>query len=142
VSKVIPFAVEVLQEEAKSEQTSLILPVQATADSPVLLAPLAATPSIVIAAFEMVEGLFSSIPTFIGAQVDKVFDAALSADILTLTEIKDSPATKARALLLSTAAKRLPAKTLYPAIIRLHASLDGAAKEVGHVLCPLSEAGS
>lgn len=71
-----------------------------------------------------------SIPTFIGAQVDKVFGAALSPEILSLSEEKHGAASKARALLLSTAAKKLPAKTLYPAIIRLHASLDGAAKEV------------
>lgn len=91
-------------------------------------APLSLTPRIVTAAFETIEGLFSSIPTFIGAQVDRVFEAALSSDILSLSENKD--ASKARALLLSTAAKRLPAKTLYPAIIRLHASLDGTSKEV------------
>lgn len=71
-----------------------------------------------------------SIPTFIGAQVDKVFSAALSPEILSLSEEKHGAAAKARAVLLSTAAKKLPAKSLYPAIIRLHASLDGSSKEV------------
>lgn len=71
-----------------------------------------------------------SIPTFIGAQVDKVFSAALSPEILSLSEEKHGAAAKARAVLLSTAAKKLPAKSLYPAIIRLHASLDGTSKEV------------
>lgn len=49
---------------------------------------------------------------------------------MSLTAIKDSPAAKARAALLSTASKKLPAKTVYPAIIRLHAGLDGETKEV------------
>lgn len=71
-----------------------------------------------------------SIPTFIGGQADKVFSAALSPEILSLSEVKHSGASKARVILLSTAAKKLPAKTLYPAIIRLHASLDGTSKEV------------
>lgn len=79
-----------------------------------------------------------SIPTFIGGQVDKVFSAALSPEILSLSEEKHSAASKARALLLSTAAKKLPAKTLYPAIIRLHASLDGASKQVGRRICSLT----
>lgn len=88
------------------------------------------TSHIVISAFEILQGLFTSIPTFIGGQLDKVFDAALSIDILSLTEDKESGPAKARAHLLSTAAKKIPAKTLYPAVIRLHASLDGVSKEV------------
>lgn len=92
------------------------------------------TSQIVISAFDILQGLFTSIPTFIGSQLDKVFDAALSLDILSLTEDKESAPAKARAHLLSTAAKKIPAKTLYPAVIRLHASLDGKAKEVSREL--------
>ena len=128
VAKITPFAVEVLRQEAQSANRAVASsPQSAYARS---TAPLTITPGIVSTAFEILEGLFTSIPTFIGAQLDKVFEAALSADILSLTEAKDGVAAKARAQLLSTAAKKLPAKTLYPAIIRLHASLDGTAAEV------------
>lgn len=48
---------------------------------------------------------------------------------MSLSEVKGSPPAKARAALLSTAAKKLPAKTIYPAIVRLHASLDGTQRE-------------
>ncbi|ORY85937.1 U3 small nucleolar RNA-associated protein 10 [Leucosporidium creatinivorum] len=107
--KLIPFAVEILKDEAQD--------------------PFSAAANVVTASFQVIEGLFMSIPTFIGAQVDKVFSAALSPEILSLSEEKHGAAAKARAVLLSTAAKKLPAKALYPAIIRLHASLDGASKE-------------
>lgn len=90
-----------------------------------------ATEAVVTSAFQILEGLFMSIPTFVGAQLDKVFEAALSPEILSLTQDKDASAAKSRALLLSTAAKRIPAKTLYPSIIKLHATLSGTDKEVG-----------
>lgn len=86
--------------------------------------------NIVCSAFEILEGLFTSIPTFIGSQLDKVLEACLSTDILSLTELFEGPASKARAALLSTAAKKVPAKSLYPSIIRLHASVDLTTKEV------------
>lgn len=52
---------------------------------------------------------------------------------MSLTSIKDSAAAKARAALLSTASRKLPAKTVYPAIIRLHEKLDGERKEVSNL---------
>lgn len=58
-----------------------------------------------------------------------MFSAALSTDIMALSTIKGSAAAKSRAALLSTAAKKLPAKTLYPAIIRLHASLSAVERD-------------
>lgn len=91
-----------------------------------------ASQSTVTAAFEILEGLFTSIPSFIGGQLDNVFSAALSPEILSLTIDKESKSARARASLLSTASKKLPAKTVYPAIIRLHAKLDGESKEVSN----------
>ena len=89
-----------------------------------------AVADLAVGAFQTLEGLFSSVPTFIGGQLDKVFTAALSSDIMSLSSGKSGAVPKARASLLSTAARKLPAKTLYPAIIRLHASLDGNARAV------------
>ncbi|GAA5903947.1 hypothetical protein JCM5296_002463 [Sporobolomyces johnsonii] len=109
VGKIVPFALGMLHAEAKAG-------VEAVAD-------------LAVGAFETLEGLFSSVPTFIGAQLDKVFAAALSTDIMAMSAGKSGAVPKARAALLSTAAKKLPAKTLYPAIIRLHASLDGTVRE-------------
>lgn len=89
-----------------------------------------AVTGLVVGAFETLEGLFTSVPVFIGGQLDKVFAAALSKDIMALSSGKSGAIPKARAALLSTAARKLPAKTLYPAIIRLHASLDGKSRTV------------
>lgn len=85
--------------------------------------------SLVTGAYDTLEGLFSSVPSFVGGQLDKVFSAALSTDVMALSTIKGSAAAKSRAALLSTAAKKLPAKTLYPAIIRLHASLSATERD-------------
>lgn len=63
-------------------------------------------------------------PAFIGGQVDKIFKTALSTAVMGLSTSHGPAVAKARATLLSTAAKKLPAKTLFPAIIRLHASLS------------------
>ncbi|KAK4702660.1 U3 small nucleolar RNA-associated protein 10, partial [Phenoliferia sp. Uapishka_3] len=109
VAKIIPCTVSMLRREATDVAN--------------------ASEAIVTTSFQILEGIFMSIPTFVGSHLDKVFDASLSSDILSLTADKDSAAAKARTLLLSTAAKKLPAKTLYPAVIRLHASLDGTDKE-------------
>jgi U3 small nucleolar RNA-associated protein 10 len=96
--------------------------------------------NIVALSFQIIEGLFTSIPTFIGTQLDNVFSACLSTELLGLTASKEGPAAKARASLLSAASKKLPAKTIYPAIIRLHASLDESIKEVsGFVLSLMNE---
>ncbi|GAA6060808.1 hypothetical protein JCM10212_000581 [Sporobolomyces blumeae] len=108
VSKVVPFALDLLHSQAKAG-------FDAIAD-------------LAVGAFETLEGLFSSVPLFIGGQLDKVFSATLSKDIMALSSGKSGAVPKARAALLSTAAKKLPAKTLYPAIIRLHASLDGTSR--------------
>ncbi|GAA5842726.1 hypothetical protein JCM3766R1_005764 [Sporobolomyces carnicolor] len=108
VSKIVPFALDLLHAQAK--------------------APVEAVTGLVVGAFETLEGLFTSVPVFIGGQLDKVFAAALSKDIMALSSGKSGAIPKARAALLSTAARRLPAKTLYPAIIRLHASLDGKSR--------------
>lgn len=80
-------------------------------------------------AYETLEGLFVSVPAFIGGQLDKIFSAALSTDVMALSAHRGAQVTKARATLLSTAAKKLPAKTLFPAIVRLHASLSGRERE-------------
>ncbi|GAA5959351.1 hypothetical protein JCM21900_000701 [Sporobolomyces salmonicolor] len=109
VGKIVPFALEMLHAEAKVGVEGVV--------------------DLAVGAFETLEGLFSSVPTFIGAQLDKVFAAALSSDIMAMSAGKSGAVPKARAALLSTAAKKLPAKTLYPAIIRLHASLDGTVRE-------------
>ena len=115
VAKLVPFAVQVLRDEARDVA--------------------GATVALVAGAFAVLEGLFVSIPTFIGANLDKVFEAALSEDIIELT--KEGPAARARGSLLSTAAKRVPAKTLYPAIIRLHATLAAGAQTRGPLLALL-----
>ncbi|GAA5867626.1 hypothetical protein JCM8547_001319 [Rhodosporidiobolus lusitaniae] len=109
VAKLVPFALELLREEAKAGAEAVI--------------------DLVTGAYSTLEGLFASVPTFIGGQLDKVFSASLSPDVMALSEVKGSRPSKARAGLLSTAAKKLPAKTLYPAIVRLHASLDGTQRE-------------
>ncbi|BGP43235.1 snoRNA-binding rRNA-processing protein utp10 [Rhodotorula kratochvilovae] len=109
VAKLVPFALEVLRSQAKAGAS--------------------AVSALISGAYATLEGLFSSVPTFIGAQLDKVFSAALSPELMSLSRTKGASAVKARAALLSTAAKKLPAKTLYPAIIRLHASLDGTERE-------------
>jgi len=57
---------------------------------------------------------------------------------MSLSSGKSGAVPKARAALLSTAARKLPAKTLYPAIIRLHASLDGNARAVSLYLWNLN----
>ncbi|GAA6036252.1 hypothetical protein JCM8097_006859 [Rhodosporidiobolus ruineniae] len=108
VAKLVPFALELLQEQAKAG-------VEAVTD-------------LITGAYSTLEGLFSSVPTFVGNQLDKVFSASLSPDVMALSDIKGTAAAKARASLLSTTAKKLPAKTLYPAIVRLHASLSGTER--------------
>ncbi|GAA6007531.1 hypothetical protein JCM11491_004197 [Sporobolomyces phaffii] len=108
VSKIVPFALDLLHAQAKSGAEAVT--------------------DLAVGAFETLEGLFSSVPVFIGGQLDKVFAAALSSDIMVLSSGKSGAVPKARAALLSTAARKLPAKTLYPAIIRLHASLDGKSR--------------
>lgn len=72
--------------------------------------------------------MFVSVPAFIGGQLDKIFSATLSTDIMALSSSSGQAVVKARATLLSTAAKKLPAKTLFPAIIRLHASLGSTER--------------
>ncbi|GAA5933796.1 hypothetical protein JCM3775_000286 [Rhodotorula graminis] len=109
VSKLVNFALEVLKSQAR--------------------AGAAGASALISGAYSTLEGLFSSVPTFIGGQLDKVFAAALSPELMSLSRVKGASAAKARAALLSTAAKKLPAKALYPAIIRLHASLDGKERE-------------
>ncbi|GAA5877943.1 hypothetical protein JCM16303_002787 [Sporobolomyces ruberrimus] len=108
VSKIVPFALDLLHAQAKAGAEAVT--------------------DLVVGSFEALEGLFSSVPVFIGGQLDKVFTAALSGDIMALSSGKSGAVPKARAALLSTAARKLPAKTLYPAIIRLHASLDGQSR--------------
>ncbi|GAA5888324.1 hypothetical protein JCM6882_008581 [Rhodosporidiobolus microsporus] len=108
VAKLVPFALELLAEEAKAGADAVI--------------------DLVTGAYATLEGLFSSVPTFIGGQLDKVFTASLSPAVMSLSEDKTSAPSKARAALLSTAARKLPAKTLYPAIVRLHASIDGTER--------------
>ncbi|GAA6015436.1 hypothetical protein JCM10207_008593 [Rhodosporidiobolus poonsookiae] len=109
VLKLVPFTLALLQEQAKAGASAVT--------------------DLAIGAYATLEGLFSSVPTFIGGQLDKVFGAALTPEIMALSGDKTSAVGKARAALLSTAAKKLPAKTLYPAIVRLHASLDGTRRE-------------
>ncbi|GAA5990412.1 hypothetical protein JCM10908_007359 [Rhodotorula pacifica] len=109
VGKLVPFALAVLQAQA-----------QAGADS---------VAAIVSGAYETLEGLFVSVPAFIGGQLDKIFSAALATEVMALSAHKGAQVTKARATLLSTASKKLPAKTLFPAIIRLHGSLSGQERE-------------
>ncbi|SCV73190.1 BQ2448_7115 [Microbotryum intermedium] len=109
-AKIVPFAVDMLHSVAKH-------PAGLSAIAPPI--------------FEMLEGLFSSIPTFIGVHADKVFQIALSADVLALAGTKETTASKARVALLSTAAKRLPSKVLYPSIIRIHASLGSSPTSTG-----------
>ncbi|BGP27409.1 U3 small nucleolar RNA-associated protein 10 [Rhodotorula toruloides] len=109
VAKLVPFALDLLQTQAKAGASAVI--------------------SLVTGAYDTLEGLFSSVPSFVGGQLDKVFSAALSTDIMALSTLKGSAAAKSRAALLSTAAKKLPAKTLYPAIIRLHASLSPSERD-------------
>ncbi|GAA5827854.1 hypothetical protein JCM11251_007703 [Rhodosporidiobolus azoricus] len=108
VAKLVPFALELLVEEAKAGVDTVV--------------------DLVTGAYSTLEGLFSSVPTFIGSQLDRVFSASLSPEVMALSEDKSSAPAKARAALLSTAARKLPAKTLYPAIVRLHASLDGTER--------------
>ncbi|GAA5903331.1 snoRNA-binding rRNA-processing protein UTP10 [Sporobolomyces salmoneus] len=108
VAKIVPFALDLLHAQAKAGTEAVT--------------------DLVVGAFETLEGLFTSVPVFIGGQLDKVFSASLSSDIMALSSGKTGAVPKARAALLSTAARKLPAKTLYPAIIRLHASLDGNAR--------------
>lgn len=91
--------------------------------------PATASPSVVASAFRILEALFASIPTFIGTQLDTVLKAILSSEVIHLT-LNDVHSAKARIMLLSTSAKRLPAKTLYPSIIRLHATLELTEKTV------------
>ncbi|KAM0786108.1 hypothetical protein ACM66B_006918 [Microbotryomycetes sp. NB124-2] len=76
------------------------------------------------AGLRVLEGLVSSIPTFIGGNLDKIFAALVSNEIIDAVSADISSVAKARASLISTAAKRLPSKTLFAAIVRLHASLD------------------
>lgn len=109
VAKLVPFALDVLESQARAGAS--------------------AATALISGAYSTLEGLFSSVPTFIGGQLDKVFSAALSPELMSLSHVKGASAAKARAALLSAAAKKLPAKTLYPAIIRLHASLDGKQRE-------------
>ncbi|GAA6009387.1 snoRNA-binding rRNA-processing protein UTP10 [Rhodotorula paludigena] len=108
VAKLVPFALDVLKLQAHAGANAVT--------------------ALVSGAYATLEGLFSSVPTFIGAQLDKVFSAALSPELMSLSAQGASIA-KSRAALLSTAAKKLPAKTLYPAIIRLHASLSGNERD-------------
>ncbi|KAI5481102.1 U3 small nucleolar RNA-associated protein 10 [Pseudohyphozyma bogoriensis] len=108
VAKIVPFSIALLGAEASHAATS--------------------SASLVSAAYSILEGLFTSIPTFIGAQLDKVFTAVLSPEFVGLS-LYSASSGKARASLLSTAAKKIPAKTLYPAIVRLHAGLDLSRKE-------------
>jgi hypothetical protein len=133
VAKIVPFALDLLHAQAKGQSLSDTIPASLqSADFffVCLLAGTEAVTDLVVGAFSTLEGLFSSVPVFIGGQLDKVFTAALSSDIMALSSGKTGPVPKARALLLSTAARKLPAKTLYPAIIRLHASLDGKSRAV------------
>ncbi|GAA5979224.1 hypothetical protein JCM11641_001966 [Rhodosporidiobolus odoratus] len=109
VARLVPFALDLLQEEAQAGAEAAI--------------------DLVTGAYATLEGLFSSVPTFIGGQLDKVFTASLSPAIMSLSSDKSMPASKARAALLSTAAKKLPTKTLYPSIVKLHASLDNKERE-------------
>ncbi|BGP19830.1 hypothetical protein JCM10213_003139 [Rhodosporidiobolus nylandii] len=109
VAKLVPFALELLSEQAKAGADAVV--------------------DLVTGAYATLEGLFSSVPTFIGGQLDKVFSASLSPAVMALSDVKGSAPSKARAALLSTAAKKLPAKTLYPAIVKLHASLDNKQRE-------------
>ncbi|BGP11136.1 snoRNA-binding rRNA-processing protein utp10 [Rhodotorula toruloides] len=109
VAKLVPFALDLLHAQAKAGTSAAV--------------------SLVTGAYDTLEGLFSSVPSFVGGQLDKVFSAALSTDVMALSTIKGSAAAKSRAALLSTAAKKLPAKTLYPAIIRLHASLSATERD-------------
>ncbi|KAK4048437.1 snoRNA-binding rRNA-processing protein utp10 [Microbotryomycetes sp. JL201] len=74
------------------------------------------------AGLRVLEGLLSSIPTFIGGQLDKIFAALVSDELV--DKGAAGPVSKARASLISTAAKKLPSKTLFSAIVRLHASID------------------
>ncbi|GAA5839039.1 hypothetical protein JCM9279_002573 [Rhodotorula babjevae] len=109
VAKLVTFSLDVLKSQARAGASG--------------------ASALISGAYSTLEGLFSSVPTFIGGQLDKVFAAALSPELMSLSRVKGASATKARAALLSTAAKKLPAKALYPAIIRLHASLDGKERE-------------
>ncbi|GAA5862132.1 hypothetical protein JCM3774_006186 [Rhodotorula dairenensis] len=109
VGKLVPFALNLLQAQAQAGASSVA--------------------TIVSGAYETLEGLFVSVPAFIGAQLDKIFSAALSTEVMALSAHRGAQVAKARATLLSTAAKKLPAKTLFPAIIRLHASLSGEERE-------------
>lgn len=81
-------------------------------------------------AFEVIEGLFVAVPGFIGSQIDNVLTAVLSPEVALLAEDKHSDGFAARASLLSTAAKKLPAKTMFPAIIRQYSSIDGTQAQV------------
>lgn len=90
----------------------------------------AAVVPIVTGAFIALEALFIAVPNFIGAQIDNVLAAVLSPRLFLLTEEKTGDAAKARASLLSTAAKKLPAKSIFPAIIRQHAAITGTEKQV------------
>ncbi|SDA02509.1 BZ3501_MvSof-1269-A2-R1_Chr12-3g03653 [Microbotryum saponariae] len=110
VAKIVPFAIDTLHSVAKQP-----------AGLSAIAAPI----------FETLEGLFSSIPNFIGAHTDKVLQLTLSPDVLVLAGTKGTAVSKARAALLSTAAKRLPAKVLYPSIIRMHASLGSSPTASG-----------
>ncbi|KAK4052295.1 snoRNA-binding rRNA-processing protein utp10 [Microbotryomycetes sp. JL221] len=74
-------------------------------------------------ALQVLEGLFSSVPTFIGTQLDNVLVALVSDNVIELTSDKLTISAKARASLISTAAKKLPSKTLFPAIVRLYDSI-------------------
>lgn len=109
VGKLVPFALGLLYAQAQAGASSV--------------------EAIVAGAYETLEGLFVSVPAFIGGQLDKIFSAALSTDVMALSAHRGAQVTKARATLLSTAAKKLPAKTLFPAIVRLHASLSGRERE-------------
>ncbi|KAM0756059.1 hypothetical protein T439DRAFT_308506 [Meredithblackwellia eburnea MCA 4105] len=98
LAKIVPFAVSTAQQEG-------------------------AEVSLVETAFRVLEGVFTSVPTFVGGQLDKVFQATLSPAILSAPQ--DGPVSKSKAALMSTIAKKLPAKALYPAIVRLFGSQSG-----------------